>query len=429
MAKATSEARSRGQIVAKGSGRWQIRVTLGRDPRDGKWRRVAETIHGTRKDAEVRLTELLGKHDKGVPIPHSKMTLGEWLEQFATTWSGHLAPATQRKAREMFRMYLPGWLLGTKLSALRSRALQDHYNSLQESGKGPATISYLHRLLHTRLEKARKEGHLAINPAAGASPPAATHREYVTLSPEHAKAFLELAEGDRYGALWTLALTSALRPGELLGLKWEDLDGTTLRVRRALVRLGADGWRLEPTKTRKPRSVPLSRLALRLLQSHRAQQNRDRLALGEEYAPHGLVFASTFGEPLQWSTVTSRHFRPLLVRLACRLLGEAEGPTYRQGMKRAERQEAKAAFASRAAHVLQLTGLAGLRPYDLRHSAATLLMASGEHPKIVSELLGHSRVTLTLDTYSHVSANLVERASDRLESLILDSGKAAHGSP
>lgn len=222
-----------------------------------------------------------------------------------------------------------------------------------------------------------------------------------------------------------ILLQTGLRPGEALGLQWGDLEGNALRIRRALVRVGKDGWTLQPTKTRKPRSVPLATIALRLLQQHKARQAQGKLLLGAEYAPHGFIFASTFGEPLQWGTVTARHFRPLIARLALRVLGEPEAPAVHAGMTRLDRREAMAAFRLRAKHAVTLAGLEGLRPYDLRHSAASLLLAAGEHPKVVSELLGHSRIGLTLDTYSHVLPGLVERATSRLEDLITGAERSA----
>jgi integrase len=420
---ATRKPRSRGRIEARGAGKWLVRLSMGFDPVAKKRVRLNVTVTGTRKEAEQKLTELLGKHDTGAPLPRSRHTLAEWLDEFATVWSGELAASTQHKAASCLRTYVPGWLLGAKLRDLTPRTFQQLYNELGASGKSPATISYLHRVLRSRLQKAVAEGHLAHNPLAVARPPVKEHREYRTLTPEQARHFLAVVESDRYGALWTLLLTSGLRPGEALGLKWEDLEdqpSALLRVRRALVRLGKDGWTIEGTKTRKPRSIPLATVTLRLLQKHRARQAQARLLLGGEYAPHGFIFASTFGEPLQWGTVTARHFRPLVQRLALRILGEGETPAVAAGMTRTERRTTLRAFVSRGKEAIRLAGLAGLRPYDLRHSAATLLLASGEHPKIVAELLGHSKIALTLDTYSHVIPGLTDRAANRLEQIITD---------
>lgn len=425
--------RPRGTIAEKpkGSGRFIVRVSLGRDPTTGRRERLKVLVVGTRRDAVKRLTEILAKQDKGIPLPHSRFTLGAWLDEYATVWSGELAASTRQKALSCLRIYLPGRLRSTPLQALTARAFQQLYNDLSAGGKAPATVSYLHRVLHARLAKAVAEGHLGHNPVAVARPPAKEHREYRTLTPDQAHHFLAVVEEDRYGALWTLLLTSGLRPGEALALKWEDLEenaertAAVLRVRRALVRLGKDGWTVEGTKTRKSRSVPLASVTLRLLRKERARQAEAKLLLGGEYAPHGFIFASTFGAPLQWGTVTARHFRPLIQRLALRLLHEAETPAVHQGMTRGERREAVRTFEERAKHAIRLAGLSGLRPYDLRHSAATLLLASGEHPKVVQELLGHSKINQTLDTYTHVVPGMTDRAVQLLEQIIGDDAQGA----
>lgn len=409
----------RGTIEERPHGRWLVRVALGWDPVEKKRIRLNVTVRGKRADAERKRTELLGKQDTGVPLPRSRFTLGDWLDEYAATWSGQLGPSTRRQAACSLRTYLPGWFRGVKLQALTAKTFQQLYNDLSTAGKAPGTVNYLHRVLRARVAKAVQLGHLAHNPVAAAKPPKPRLRENKTLQPDQARVFLSLAEEDRYGTLWMVLLQTGLRPGEALGLQWADLEGNALRIRRALVRVGRDGWTLEPTKTDSPRSVPLAPVALRLLQQHKARQAEAKLLLGSEYAAHGFIFASTFGEPLHWSTITSRHFRPLLARLALRLLHEPEAPDLRAGMTRSARREALSAFRERASHAIGRAGLAGLRPYDLRHSAATLLLAAGEHPKIVAELLGHSRIGLTLDTYSHVIPGMVDRATDRLEHLIL----------
>jgi integrase len=186
-----------------------------------------------------------------------------------------------------------------------------------------------------------------------------------------------------------------LRPGEALGLRWEDLEGERLTVRRALVRLKKGAWKLRQPKTGNGRTVTLPAPALKALTRHRARQSKARLLLGSEYAGNGLVFASTFGGPLWWANIVRRHFAPAIARTAVRLAGVED-----------------------SAKALTDTGLEQMRPYDLRHSAATLLLAAGEHPRVVAELLGHSKITLTLDTYSHVTPALLDSAARRMERIV-----------
>jgi integrase len=230
--------------------------------------------------------------------------------------------------------------------------------------------------------------------------------------------FLEEVEGTRFGALWTLLLLTGLRPGEALALRWDDLEGSRLRVRRALVRLADGSWTFEETKTKKGRSVTLPVTAARILQRHKARQAEVRLLLGPEYASHVLMFSTERGEPLDWHTLVHRYYRPLLRRLALRVVGESPTAPSRDGLTLPAFRDATQAHDKRVTAALAVTGLDRLRPYDLRHSAASLLPAAGEHPKLVSEMLGHARFGLTLDTYSHLIPGLEGRAAERLESVI-----------
>lgn len=416
-----SKSRRRGTIEEKGDGKWLVRVFQGADPVTGNPIRSSKLVRGPRKDAEQALTALLGQQDQGLPLPRTKETLHAWLEEFSQVWSGDLAPQTRENQERSIRCYLPAPLRAKRLQNLVSRDFQELYNALSARGLAPTTVGFFHRVIRARLNKAVDLGRIVRNPTDGASPPRRVRSEYRVLSPAEAGIFLEEVEHDDYGALWTLLLLTRLRPAEALALKWEDLEGDRLAVRRALVRLKAVEWRLEKTKTRKPRTVALPNTALRSLVRHRARQAQAKLLLGAEYAPLGLIFASTLGQPLHWANLAGRHFRPLLERVALRLTRKAAETYQQRGMKRAERKANYAGIRGSGRAALQKTGLDRMRPYDLRHSAATLLLAAGEHPKVVAELLGHAKVTLTLDTYSHVLPGLLDSAARRMETIV--SGK------
>lgn len=411
-------SRSRGTIEPRGDA-WLVRVTLGEDLTTGRRARLSQVVRGTRTDAQKVLTDLLSKHDRGAPLPRSRMTLGDWLDEHAAVWSGALGPQTRENAAQALRCYVTPALRALRLVALRPAQFQALYNDMAGRGLAPATISNLHRVLKSRLSKARALGHVASNPLDDATPPADRRREYRVLSPTEARLFLEEAARDDLGALWALLLTTGLRPEEALGVTWDDLDGERLAVRRALVRLAGGSWQLEETKTRRARTVTLPATTARALTRHKARQATIRLQLGAEYAGHGLIFASGSGKPLFWDNVVRRHFRPTLERVALRLT-EQEVPTYEpKGMKRAARKAAYEAMRAAGGKALRRTGLDRMRPYDLRHSAATLLLAAGEHPKVVAELLGHAKVTLTLDTYSHVTPGMLDQAANRMESIVI----------
>ena len=167
---------------------------------------------------------------------------------------------------------------------------------------------------------------------------------------DEAKQFLIAVQGTRWESLWVLLLTTGLRPGEALGLKWSDIEGGKIRVQRALTRVGRSWALMDPKTAKARRVVTLPKSAEQSLSSRRVQQIADRLHAGPGWHDNDLIFTTRTGEPLDYRTVVSRHFRPIL-----------------------------------AAHRLRR-----IRPYDLRHSCATLLLGAGENVKVVSERLGHA---------------------------------------
>ena len=200
-------------------------------------------------------------------------------------------------------------------------------------------------------------------------------------TPAQVVTFLDAARGDRFEALYVLAVTTGLRQGELFGLQWDDIDPGhgALQVRHQLRELNGRLWLAPPKTATARRKVHLPAFAVAALRAHRARM----LAEGH---PHGLVFCDTDGQPHRKSNVLRRSFVPVLER----------------------------------------AGLPRIRFHDLRHTAATLLLQQGVHPKVVQEMLGHSQISLTLDTYSHVLPSLGEDAARRLDTLLgPPSGEAA----
>jgi integrase len=375
--------RRRGSVIQRSPGTWLVRLTIATDPVTGKQYRDSKVIKGTKADAERYLTERLSRTDAGDPtvdVALKRQTLGEWLREYFSTWSGNLAPRTKHKFQENLDLYIPDSLRAVRLSALTATTLQHHFNELS-SRVSWSTMSYTHRVLRARLNDAVTHGRIARNPMTQVRLPHKPHSEIRTLTPDEAKRFLAAAEDDRFGALWSLLLLTGLRPAEALGLKWEDWSDGALQIRRSLVRTKTEegpAWTLEDTKTKRARVVSLPELAVRLLQDQKRKQAAERLAVGPLYVNNDLIFANHVGGPLNLNTEVSRHYK----------------------------------------HVLKAAKLGDMRLYDLRHSAATLLLAAGEHPKVVQERLGHSTITLTLDTYSHVQPDMQKRAAERLDDLL-----------
>ena len=190
---------------------------------------------------------------------------------------------------------------------------------------------------------------------------------------------LEASCGNRFEALYALAVTAGLRIGELLGLKWEDvdLDDETLHVRRTKSQ-AKSGPTFNTPKNGKGRRLRLTRRAAEALRSHKATQNAERLKLGDLWEDYGLVFCTHTGKPLDFRNVATASFKPLLKK----------------------------------------AGLPDIRFHDLRHTCATLLLSRGHHPKLVQELLGHASVAMTLDRYSHVLPGMGDQTAAAMEAAL-----------
>ena len=217
------------------------------------------------------------------------------------------------------------------------------------------------------------------NVAAGERPRSSRQREEVkALSPAQVQALLRVARGQRNEALYVVAVHTGLRQGELLGLRWTDvdLDAGKLFVRRSL-KVVEDGLGFGPLKNRASyRSVPLNKSAVAALRAHRTRRNAEKLA-APEWRDTGLVFPNRIGGPTDHNNLYYREYKPLLERAGL----DREGFTF----------------------------------HALRHTFATALFARGEHPKVVQSLLGHSSITQTMDTYSHLMEGMGGDAVDGLD--------------
>ena len=224
------------------------------------------------------------------------------------------------------------------------------------------------------------DGLIPRNVTEGIKAPRPARKEVNALSRDQARAFLEAAHGDRFEALYVLAVHSGLREGELLGLKWDDLDleTGTLSVRRTLSETKEKGRIFELPKNGKGRRIKLTGGASEALRSHLERQLREIDRLGSLYQDRGLIFPSERGTTMNAKNLTSRSFKLIL--------------------KRAK--------------------LPNIRLHDLRHTCATLLLGKGVHPKFVQELLGHATISITLDTYSHVLPSMGDQTATAMEAAL-----------
>ncbi len=331
---------------------------------DGKRRYVSGK---TKEEARKGLREARSNADAGLVFDAGKLAVSEYLDRWLTdSVKDTVRQRTYERYESIVRVHIKPEIGRVKLKALTPAHVRALYRQKLDSGLSPRTVNYIHVTLHKALSQAVSDGLVQRN-AAQVKAPRPEKPEIRPLSSEEARKLIETAYKveDRYAALYLVALHTGMREGELLGLRWEDLDldatAPTLQVRRTLSETRT-GPKFELPKSGKGRSIKLSRKAVEALRSHRARQAQEKLRLGSLWQDNGLVFPTTTGTTMSGTNLLGRHFKPLL--------------------KRAE--------------------LPAVRLHDLRHTCATILLMAGKHPKYVQELLGHANISITLDTYSHV---------------------------
>lgn len=363
-----------GTIVKRADGRWAAAIIF--DGYQRKW------IYGkTRRDVSDRLRKIRSDVAEGQPVMNERLTMAEYLNR----WLYEVAkqrtrPMTWRGYEHLVRLHILPTLGRVRLAKLTPQHVHSLVTQKVREGRlSPRTIQYMHSVLRAALNQAVRWRMVHYNATARVSPPRGTRREVLVLSPAEARSLLDAARGDRLEALYSVALALGLRQGETLGLKWGDIDLETglLQVRRASQRIPHQGTQLVETKTpRSRRTLVMPPIVISALRAHRARQAMERLAAGERWVDLDLVFPSQRGTLADGPNVTHR-FHKLL--------------------KRAE--------------------LPSMRFHDLRHACASLLLVQGVHPRVVMETLGHSQISLTMNTYSHVLPALQREAADRMEAI------------
>lgn len=365
-------ANNEGSIRQRPDGLWEARVTV-----NGKQR----SLYGkTRADVSRKMREALRDTEHGIPLADERVTVSQYLSQWLeTSVKPAVRPSTYQSYEMHVRVHLSPALGRTRLSQLTPQHVQDMMNRLLESGRSPMTVLHIRATLRKALGQAVKWGMIQRNVASLVDPPKATRYRVEALSPEDAGKILAAVKGHRLEALFTVALAVGLRQGEALGLRWEDVDveAAHLRVHQALQRINGTLQLVEPKSARSRRTIPLPGVAVSALRGHRALQHRERLAAGDTWTDSGLVFTTESGSPL-------------------------DGPTVTRVLQR----------------LLQAAGLPRHRFHDLRHDCATLLLAQGVPMRVVMETLGHSQISLTANTYSHVAPLLQRDAADRMNDLL-----------
>jgi integrase len=365
-----------GTIGRTTDGRWVARLETGRGP-DGKRRRKA--LYGTsRPEVQDKLRRALTAKDQGTLPTGKRQTVGQYLAGWLETVNKR--PSTMRYYRQKVETYLVPSIGHVQLDKLTPEHVERMLRAKSEAGLSAQSCNHMRAVLRTALAKAVKNGYVYRNVASLADAPQVQRYEAKFLTPEQARAFLAAAKGERFEALFSVALSLGLRPGEALGLQWPDidLDAGRLTVNRALQRVPGRGLVLVEPKTKKSRAtLPLAPSLVENLRRHRQAQLEARLLMGSSWRPSDHVFTNMYGGPLELGVV-------------------------HKGFRR----------------VLAKAGLERIRPYDLRHSCGSLLLAQGVPLRVVMEILRHSTITLTANTYAHVMDQALVDAADKMEAVL-----------
>jgi integrase len=373
--------RKRGQIIEKRPGVYLVRVDLGEGT--GKRRVLSKTVRGTKKEAQQCLTKLLHEHGEGRLTPRSTVTVNQYLDEWLRAKAnGNIEERTLLDYRKTLTRYIRPYMGEHRLDRLTPRDIQELINVLKEKGYSPRTVKVSHTIFSSALRQAVKQQLIPRNPAEGAILPSSQKKEMLALGPEEAKRFIAEAAKDRWGLLFTMAIYTGMRPGEIRALQWKDIDfeKRLVTIRRAVSK-GEKGWYFKPTKTKQVRRNPLPLSLIMWLQTYREQQMGDHTSRADDYVDLDLIFSNEHGRPLDPTNILQRHFKPILERA---------------GLPK------------------------GLRWYDLRHTMATLLLHTDENIKVISERLGHSDATMTLNVYAHALPTMQEAATEKLDALLRD---------
>lgn len=346
---------------------------------DGRRRQRWRGGYATKREAERGLAEVLGKLTGGGYIEPSRISFGDYLEQWLDSIGASVRPSTATRYRLDVETKLVPALGTVPLQRLSGAHLDGLYAELLER-LSPASVRHVHVVAHRALRDALRNDLVQRNAAAAATPPRIARKELNVWNTEQTRTFLLAVEDDRLYAAWWLLATAGLRRGEVLGLRWPDLnlDTRRLAVVRSLTQRQTAVAFSEPKTKRGRRSLALDDRTVAILEAHRRRELEERLRLGlGRPEPDGMIFTDALGRPVRpdsFSQMFHRHIRDL--------------------------------------------DLPRVRLHDLRHGAASLMLASGANVKTVSERLGHASTAFTMDVYAASVPALEQETAAKVAKLL-----------
>lgn len=366
-----------GAVYQRKDGRWVGAITLGYEGE----RRKRRVFYGRNKqEVREKVRAAQRKLDEGSTLPSDRLKLGAYLQQWLKAVKPSLRPNTFRRYEQYVHLHITPKLGRMPLTKLTAGDLQALYADRLDAGLSPTTVRHLHMLVHKALSQAMRWNLCTWNVADLVDAPRRGRQEMGTLNAEQAQALIAAAAGERLGAAIILAVTTGMRRGEILGLHWRDVDleHGSAYVRTSLQWVKGGPVFAEPKTAKSRRQVVLTRVAVEALRAHRLAQTEERLRRGAVWQDQDLVFANEIGGPVE-----PHNF-------------------IRRTVKR----------------TLKAAGLPSIRFHDLRHTAATLLLGQGVHPKLVSEMLGHADIGTTLNLYSHVTPAMHGQAAAAMDAIL-----------
>jgi len=386
----------RGEVKKRGSA-YSVRYDVGVDPITGKRIQKRQSGFATKKEAEEALAKLIAESgNRGLPDA-DRMTVGDWLRKWLDMHCGGLSPSTAKGYRMIVELHLIPALGHLRMAKLKPFHIQDYYTKAQASGRkdsktsrgvglSPRTVAQHHRVLHKALKQAMRLGLISHNPCDMVDPPRYDKSVPATIGDKDVDKVLDSVRGTYLYIPVLIALATGARRGEVLGLRWSDVDleGGTITIRRNLLRVSRQYIVKQPKTADSVRSIKLPGSIVKELRSHQVRQKEWKLAVGQAWKDSDLVCMREDGS----------HINP---------------------------DSLSAYFTD----VMERAGFEGISFHGLRHSHATILLGLNVHPKKVSERLGHSSTKLTMDTYSHVTPTMQDEVASLLdEKLFSDKRKA-----
>lgn len=370
--------------VRKKDNAWQYTVDIGKDPSTGKRRRKSKGGFRTKKDCEKAMSELITQIQNGNYFEESGLLFKDYLKKWLNSYQSNVSPRTYIRYENDINKYISIHLGNIEISNLKPLHIQDFYNHcLKKLNLSPTTVIHFHAIIHKSLSQAVKWQLINFNPADSVEKPKKIRKEMVVWTQEEVNEVLKRTKDMTIYIPILLAVGTGMRRGEILGLTWDnvDFDDSVIYVQKQLQKINDQLILMQPKTKRSIRKITISTNIISVLKELKKEQFKNRLYLGENYNKNSFVVCQNDGRPYDPGYIT-KNFGRILKRICPEL------------------------------------NIPIISFHDLRHTHATLLLKAGVNPKVVAERLGHTTVSMTLDTYSHVLPDMQKEVAEKIDKIL-----------